>query len=163
MTTDDLQKLYRYNDWSKERYFAAAERISAIDLTAARACSHGSILGTLRHIVFAEWLWLRRWQGLPREPWAFTEVDLTRLRKHCLDISASQEAFLKSIRNADLEKRITYTNDAGEKWTYTLGDMLQHLVNHSTYHRGQLASLLREIGIAPPPTDFLAYFDCGGS
>jgi uncharacterized damage-inducible protein DinB len=36
-------------------------------------------------------------------------------------------------------------------------------VNHSTYHRGQLASLLREIGIAPPPTDFLAYFDCGGS
>lgn len=163
MTTDDLLKLYRFNDWANERFFAAAEKIPTADLTAPRPCSHGSLLGTLRHIVFAEWLWLRRWQGLPREPWTFDQVDLPRLWKHCLDVSTSRQAFLKSVRNDDLEKRITYTNDAGQKWTYTLGEMMQHLVNHSTYHRGQLASLLREIGVAPPPTDFLVYFDCGGS
>lgn len=163
MTTDDLQRLYRYNDWSNQRFFEAAESVPAADLTATRACSHGSLLGTLRHIVFAEWLWLRRWKGLPREPWTFDQADLPRLRKHCLDVSASRQAFLKSVRNDDLEKRITYTNDASQKWTYTLGDMMQHLVNHSTYHRGQLASLLREIGVAPPPTDLLVYFDCGGS
>ena len=57
MTTADLQKLYRYNDWSNQRFFEAAASIPAADLNAARACSHGSLLGTLRHIVFAEWLW----------------------------------------------------------------------------------------------------------
>ena len=159
MTTDDLQKLCRYNDWSNQRFFEAAASIPATDLTAARACSHGSILGTLRHIVFAEWLWLRRLKGLPREPWTFDQVDLARLRKHCLDVSTSREAFLKSVRNDDLEKRITYTNDAGEKWTYTLGEMMQHLVNHSTYHRGQVATMLRRLGKTPLSTDYLVFLD----
>jgi uncharacterized damage-inducible protein DinB len=62
-----------------------------------------------------------------------------------------------------VKARISYENARGERWEYSLGHMMQHIVNHSTYHRGQVVTLLRQLGQTPPPTDFLVYFDEGGS
>ena len=58
--------------------------------------------------------------------------------------------------------RIPYENLRGQRFEYALGHMMQHVVNHSSYHRGQVVTLLRQLGRTPPNTDFLEYFDEGG-
>jgi uncharacterized damage-inducible protein DinB len=163
MNIDDLRQLFRYNEWASKTFFDACGKLSAADLMADRRSSHPSILDTLRHVVFAEWLWLRRWRGLKRVPWPGADGDLDAVRREWSDVVRGQHEFLDSIDEDDLPKPISYTNDAGEQWTYLLGSMMQHTVNHSTYHRGQLASMLRQSGVKPPATDLLVYFDCGGS
>lgn len=70
-----------------------------------------------------------------------------------------QTAFISSIAPTDLERLISYENPAGTPWTYSLRHMVQHVVNHSTYHRGQVAGMLRQVGTTPQATDFLVYLD----
>jgi uncharacterized damage-inducible protein DinB len=67
--------------------------------------------------------------------------------------------FIHNLADESLDKMITYINLKGETWTYPLWQMLQHLVNHSTYHRGQVTTMLRQLGAEPAATDFLLFFD----
>jgi uncharacterized damage-inducible protein DinB len=81
------------------------------------------------------------------------------LRARWTEIEREQIEFLQRLTAADLERPISYDNPPGTRWTYELRHMLQHLVNHSTYHRGQVAAMLRQLDTAPPATDFLVYLD----
>lgn len=56
-------------------------------------------------------------------------------------------------------RRIAYVNTKGERWEYPLGRLMQHVVNHSTYHRGQVTTLLRQLGVKPLATDLLVFHD----
>jgi uncharacterized damage-inducible protein DinB len=67
--------------------------------------------------------------------------------------------FINSLAEDALTTKITYVNVKGETWTHALWQMLRHLVNHSTYHRGQVATMLRQLGAEPAATDFLLFFD----
>ena len=58
---------------------------------------------------------------------------------------------------AMLEESFTYVNLKGEQSTYRFADILVHVVNHGTYHRGQLGHLLRDLGLTPPSTDYLIF------
>ena len=60
-----------------------------------------------------------------------------------------------------MARAVSYVNVKGETWTYRLEEMLVHLVNHSTYHRGQVATMLRQLGKTPEPTDYLLFLDGG--
>ena len=100
-------------------------------------------------------------RGSPRAlPSGFTSVD--DLRHRLEEVEAGQKSFLGELTPARLETKITYVNFAGETWTYALGDMLVHVVNHATYHRGQVATLLRQLGKKPLSTDYLLYLDGKG-
>ena len=74
---------------------------------------------------------------------------------------ARELEFVQAVRATDLRRSITYENPPGTRWSYRLEEMLRHVVNHSSYHRGQVASLLRQHGLTPPPTDYLVFFDDG--
>jgi uncharacterized damage-inducible protein DinB len=78
-------------------------------------------------------------------------------------VESEQQAFLKSLTDELLEKCVSYENLQGERWEYSLAHMMQHLVNHSSYHRGQVVTLLRQLGQTPPTTDFLVFIDEGAS
>ena len=67
-----------------------------------------------------------------------------------------------SLTDAQLHGQISYENLQGQRWTYPLVHAMQHVVNHSSYHRGQIVTLLRQLGHTPPPTDFLVFLDEGG-
>jgi len=124
------------------------------------AVSYRSIFGTLQHILWAEWRWLGRWlmRALAgRDPLECR--DLVALRARWTEIEREQLEFLQRLTAADLGRPISYDNPPGTRWTYELRHMLQHLVNHSTYHRGQVAAMLRQLDTAPPATDFLVYLD----
>ena len=63
----------------------------------------------------------------------------------------------------DLARKVTYTNRKGEEWTYPVGQILRHVANHATHHRGQLTTMLRQLGHVPPTTDFLVFVDLGAA
>jgi uncharacterized damage-inducible protein DinB len=159
-----LDLLYAYNEWANARLLGAAARLPTALLTRELGSSHASVWGTLRHIVWAEWRWLGRWQTrAPAGPDPLACQDLAALQHRAGEIASQQRAFLRRLTPVDLERLVSYENPPGTRWTYALGDMVQHLVNHSTYHRGQVAAMLRQLGNAPPATDYLVYLDEGAA
>jgi len=155
-----MQLLYAYNRWANARLVSAAASLSPEQLHRDLAVSYRSIFGTLQHIWWAEWRWLGRW--LMRAPAGRDPLecrDIAALGVRWAEVEREQLEFLQPLTAADLERPISYENPPGTRWTYQLRHMLQHLVNHSTYHRGQVAAMLRQLDTAPPPTDFLVYLD----
>lgn len=159
MQISDIHNLFAYDRWANARLLRAAGELGTEKYAAELGGSFGSVRNTLGHIVAVEWLYLRRWLGespsaLP--DWAKT-ADPAALRQKLDEAEAGQKAFLASLGPADLERPVRYTNIAGKKLEYPLGDLLLHLVNHSTHHRGQAAALIRQAGAAPPEMDYLAF------
>ena len=161
MTTPEIHSLFAYNQWANARIFDAAGLLSEELFARTIVSSFPSIRDTLAHIVAAEWLWLRRWKG--ESPSAYpewTEAPALQPLRHVLThIEAERAAFLATLDEPDLEQSISYRNFKGEQWTYTLGDMFLHLINHSTYHRGQVVTMLRQVGSAAPSSDLLLFRD----
>jgi uncharacterized damage-inducible protein DinB len=159
MTVDEARGLFGYSSWATGRMFEAAAALPADQLSATVASSFPSILGTLGHIVGTEWIWLRRWQGdspTAAPVWA-TGPSLSELRARLSQIEGERDGFLAGLRDADLERLVEYRRISGEACADLLSDLVRHAVNHSTYHRGQLATQLRQLGVQPPGTDFITY------
>ena len=159
---EEVARLFDYNRWANGRAFEGAAALTAEELSRSIGGSFTSVLGTLTHLVGAEWVWLERWHGRsPRAlPTDFATVE--DLRRRLTEVEEGQKAVLGALTSERLASMITYVNFAGQTWTYALGDALVHLVNHGTYHRGQVATLLRQLGKKPLSTDFLLYLDGGG-
>jgi uncharacterized damage-inducible protein DinB len=81
------------------------------------------------------------------------------VRKLWDSVLKEQDRFVAALTDEKLQQALGYINFKGEPMSYPLGDMVHHMVNHSTYHRGQVVFLLRMLGKKPTSTDFLLYFD----
>jgi uncharacterized damage-inducible protein DinB len=144
------RRLLAYDDWANAESLAAlrtAKRTPAASSAAARKL--------LAHIAGAELLWIARIQRRrsPVAVWPDLSLDECEQR---LDESARlwHEVFT-GLRARDLLRRVRYVNSLGERWSSTLGDIASHVVVHSAYHRGQIATILRQRGSLPPYTDFI--------
>lgn len=161
MTVDFVKELYAYNRWANGETVAAVSHLDPGAFTRALGNSFASVRDTLVHILGAEWIWLERWNG--RSPRALLSPaefpDLPSITQKWKQIEEGQNALLRALRPSDLDKTISYVNPKGETWTYPLGQQLVHVVNHSTYHRGQITTLLRQLSAQPAGTDFLSYYD----
>jgi uncharacterized damage-inducible protein DinB len=161
MNAAEIRILYRYNRWANRRLLTAAQLLKWQDFTKDLGVSHGSIRGTLVHILWGEWLWLRRWQcESPKRLFATEEFsDWAALESQWSAVEKDQNAFLENLTDELLIRRVSYENLEGVRWEYSLAEIMQHLANHSSYHRGQVAVLLRQLGQTPPATDFLVFLD----
>jgi len=151
MTIEEARELFGYGSWATARMFSAAEALTQEQLEAPAASSFPSIRATLGHIVGAEWLWLRRWLGdspTSMPAWA-DEPTLTELKVQLAAIEAERASFLAQLTDADVEGMVSYRAPDGKAFAHPLGQLMRHVVNHSTYHRGQLATLLRQLGHTP--------------
>ena len=161
MEASQILRLYAYNEWANLRTLDALQSLSADQFTRSLGGSFSSIRDTFSHVVDAEWIWCRRWQG--ESPRTFPKPDSYRdvaaLRARWVEVRKAQAAFLADLADPDLRRPVTYVNLKGETWTYVLEDALVHLVNHSSYHRGQVATLLRQVGAVPLATDYLLFLD----
>jgi uncharacterized damage-inducible protein DinB len=159
MTFDDLHSLYAYNAWANARFFEAIDGLDETRRTAPLESSFRSVIDTLGHIVGAEWIWLSRWQGT--SPAGFPEglqaPTLEDLRSRLTKVESDRAAFLSTLTEEALQRPLAYTLLNGTASSTRLLDLLLHVVNHSTYHRGQLTTLLRQVGGTPPATDFVVY------
>ncbi|HTO86327.1 MAG TPA: DinB family protein [Thermoanaerobaculia bacterium] len=155
----EIARLYEFNRWANGRTLEACDAVSAGELEHKVGGSFSTILGTLAHLIGAEWVWLERWQG--RSPRALPEgfANLGDLKSKLAEIEDGQRGVFGTLTPARMAEPISYVNFKGETWSYPLGDALVHVVNHGTYHRGQVATLLRQLGKTPLATDYLLFLD----
>jgi uncharacterized damage-inducible protein DinB len=150
-----------YDHWANHRLIDAMNDLDSQSFRQKIASSFPSIHQTLVHILWAEELWLERWQG--RSFIRSLELEdfpsLSALRTKLHDIHAKQLQFLVGLPAEAADRVVGYVNFRGERWEYTLRQMVLHLTMHSAYHRGQLATLLRQLGRVPPSTDYLVFVD----
>ncbi len=159
MTTSEARELFEYDSWANARMFAAAGELTQEQFDAVVASSFPAVGATLAHIVSAEWIWLKRWLGdspTARPSWV-ARPELTELLSQLAGIESQRESLLASLTDGDLQRPIAYRTMDGQAFANPLGHLIQHVVNHSTYHRGQAATQLRQLGRTPPNTDFTTY------
>jgi uncharacterized damage-inducible protein DinB len=161
MNKDDIQHLYRYNRWANATVLKSVAPLSAEELSRKLGGSFPSVRETLVHIMGAEWVWLRRWKGTsPKALLSSADFpDLDSIRAKWPEIESEQMDFVGQITDALLKEPLKYVNLKGQPYEYLLGRTMQHLVNHGTYHRGQVTNFLRQLEAQPVATDLLVYFD----
>lgn len=161
MDAQDLEVILRYNQWADDLVLEAIAPLDRETFTRRVPSSHPSLRDTLVHMLWAEEMWLQRWRGeSPQgelDPQSFPEV--ATLRARWAEVQRHQRGFLAALSDPDLKRTVSYVNAKGERWSYPLWQMMIHACNHSTYHRGQLTTLLRQLGITPVWTDFLVFID----
>ena len=164
MTIAEVRHLFTYTEWANARVLGAAEKLPREELVRDVHISHKSILGTLLHMAGADWIWLERWHGnspVGQDVWAGWTPDdarsLQQVREKWQPVIRRRDAYLENISDADLSRELGYTRFTGEAYSLPLVQQMQHVVNHATLHRGQIVGMIRQLGIAPPPTDLLFY------
>jgi uncharacterized damage-inducible protein DinB len=161
----EVTKLFNYNRWANAKVLESASTLTEEELERKLGGSFPSVLGTLGHLYAAEWIWLERLKGAspPGLPPAQEIPTLPVLKEKWSAVEAGQKAFVESLTDARMGETVSYRNVKGEPWSYALGELLVHIVNHSTYHRGQVATMFRQLGKKPPATDYLVFLDAGTS
>jgi uncharacterized damage-inducible protein DinB len=161
LSKEDIQLLYRYNRWANAAVLKSVTPLSPEEFSRKLGGSFPSVRETLVHIMGAEWIWLRRWKGVspPALLSAAEFPDFGAIKARWPEIESEQMDFVAQITDASLKEPLKYVNLKGQAYQYPLGRAMQHLVNHGTYHRGQVTNFLRQMGAQPVATDLLVYFD----
>lgn len=163
MTKDDIQLLFEYDRWANNRALQAASALNAEQFTRDLGGSFRSVRDTLVHIIGGEWGWLTYWKEASPNP-AFV-ADLRDRQNALFKPEAFPDFAAVQGKWAEVEKQqIEFTNDVTDEalrkmlpvrgTQVSLMHLMQHLANHSTYHRGQVALMLRQLGAKPLATDF---------
>ena len=160
MSPTEIQQLYDYNAWANRRSLAAAEKLKPEDFIKALGSSFSSVRDTLAHIYGAEWIWLERFQG--RSPATLPNVtefeDLASLRERWLEQEQRLLAFVGGLTQSDLDRGMEYKTLKFGVYRNPLWQSMQHVVNHGTYHRGQVTTMLRQLGAEPILTDLMHFY-----
>lgn len=161
MDLERVRALYDFNRWANGRVLEAADKLSPEQFTKDLKNSFPSVRDTLVHIMAAEWIWLERWRGTsPKALLNASEFPtVSTIRTRWGEVEREQREFISGVTEESLKRVVAYINLKGDPYKYPLWQLLQHLVNHSTYHRGQVTTMLRQLGAQPVETDFLVYFD----
>lgn len=157
------RELLAYTIWADRTILEALRAVSQEDLVRETGISFGSLAGTMTHILAAEQRWLARFLGGPEaEPPVPGEYeDRLQLALAFEEVWSQLEYFLASLTLDQLSSDLTWTTSEGVSHTRSLRRAVFHLVNHSTYHRGQVVSLMRQLGYAAPATDLIHFNSAG--
>ena len=156
---DPIRDLYGYNRWANERVLEATAALDAERFTRDMGSSFPSVRDTLIHVLSSDWVWLERWHGRSpaARPAEWVLETHAQVAERWRAIQDEREAFIETLSPASLETIIDYRTTRGEPYRGPLEQLLRHVVNHSTYHRGQITTMLRQLGATPASTDLVAY------
>ncbi|HWC16538.1 MAG TPA: DinB family protein [Terriglobales bacterium] len=156
-----IQELFIYNDWANDRMLGAVATIPPEQLKRNLGNSFGSVHDTLAHIVGAEWIWLERWlrRSPVKLPCGSDFNNLEAITDELREVRSNRNRWLGKVSADVLAENVSYCNLRGQSCAYPLWQQLTHVVNHSTYHRGQVVTLLRQLGQKGFSTDFLLFYD----
>ena len=158
-----LAELLDYNYWARDRQLQACALLTEEQYLRPLGNSFPSLRDTLTHLLAVEWLWLERWRGhSPRTLLTAEEFPaLITLAQRWRTVEREMREFVTGLSEEAIERTATYVSTREQTWTYPLGRMILHLLHHQSYHRGQVTSLLRQLGAQPPKVDFLDALDAG--
>jgi uncharacterized damage-inducible protein DinB len=163
MNKDDIQLLFEYDRWANNRVLQAVSALSEEQFTRDLGGSFPSVRDTLVHIIGGEWGWLAYWKepspgaDFVKDLWtrmdalfhpnAFPEVAAVKLK--CAEIEKEQADIVNRVTDESLRRMLPV-----RATQISLAHLMQHLANHSTYHRGQIALKMRQLEAKPLATDF---------
>lgn len=140
-------KLYQYNQWANQR---------VLDCLLGQKVKDDQVLKLMSHVVSALFIWLSRIEGKSPAPYPLWKVyPLDTLVAMNGEITKRWLDFVE--RTDDFSRLLEYTNYVGDPYKNNVEQIMIHLVNHSSYHRAQVALLLRQMGLEPVNTDFITY------
>ena len=144
-----FKRLFKYNDWANQRIYICIEENHITD---------EKIISHLSHMISVEHIWLLRIRGLPTSPFpVWKNYSISELDTMIMESKDNWEKYLEEHKMDTFEEMIFYTDSEGKKWENTINQIITHVINHSTHHRGEIVRLLRERGIEVPQTDYLFY------
>jgi uncharacterized damage-inducible protein DinB len=144
---DYFLKLFQYNAWANSQ---------ALDCLARQTVTDEKTLTLMSHVLVAHYLWLHRIEALPKPPFAlWQQYPLSQLHDMSAEIGRRWIAFIEA--GPAFDRVLKYHNYTGDYFENRVDHIMIHVVNHATYHRGQVALRLRELGFEPVNTDFITY------
>ena len=154
-----MVRLFEYCEWANHRFLDAVAPLAVEDYRRDLKGSHGGVCGTLVHTYGAEQVWQQRFGGVSplSLPGQEELTDVAALRERWAALEAERRSWLESLGASAGERVIEYRNFKGDPFSSRLWPLVQHVTNHGSYHRGQVAVFLRQLGLKPPTTDLVAF------
>ena len=160
MNPAEILELYEYNAWADRRALAATSALSKEQFSQPICSSFPSVRDTLGHIYGVEWLWLERFQGHSPStiPDAKEYEDIDRLKARWAEFEPVLLNFVRGLTQGDLDRVMEYKTMKFGVYRNPLWQSMLHLVNHGTYHRGQITTMMRQLGGQPILTDLMHFY-----
>lgn len=161
MDINDFRLLYDFNAWANRHTLDSCAGLAPDQFLRGLGSSFGSVRDTLAHIYGAEWIWHERFRdrvpagGLPS---AADFPDFDSIRTRLTEMDATLVDYVAALKPEDLHRVIEFKTMTSGVVTAPLAHFLQHLSNHGTYHRGQIATMLRQLGTKATGTDLLRFY-----
>jgi uncharacterized damage-inducible protein DinB len=163
MTKQDIELLYEYDRWANGRVFDAASALTAEQFARNLGGGFPSVRDTLLHIIAGEWIWLQYWKAETLSVRFVNELEQRRdslfrpdlfqtvaaVREKWVEVEREQVDFLEATSHEDVNRMLPH-----RAIFVPLVQLMQHVANHSTYHRGQIALMMRQLEAKPVSTDF---------
>jgi uncharacterized damage-inducible protein DinB len=165
MNLQDLRTMLDYHYWARDRLLEAIDALSPEQFTRDLGSSFKSVRDTVAHTYAAEWAWYQRWQGeSPTALLPFDQFpDVASIRTAWTAHEAKMRDYVERLGDAGVDKVIDYQLLNRSPGSTPLWQMLQHVVNHASYHRGQVTTMLRQLGATPAkPMDMIAFYRTSG-
>jgi uncharacterized damage-inducible protein DinB len=161
MNYSDLHALLDYHYWARDRLLEAAARLSPEQLTRNLGSSFPSVRDTLVHLYSADWIWCSRWEGesptAMLSPDGFADVDAIRAAWSAHERRV--RSVVDKLGDTGIQQPLHYRTAAGQPQAQVFWQQCQHLVNHGSYHRGQVTTMLRQLGAQPPKSmDLISFY-----
>ena len=160
MTPELVRQLFDYNAWANARALDAAAGLTEEQFRRPLGSSFPSVRDTLVHISGGEWIWFERFHG--RSPNGIPDhaeiQTVPALREHWRPQGQALLEYVNGLSAADLDRVLEYRTLRFGMYRNPLWQSLQHLANHGTYHRGQVTTLLRQLGAQPILTDLMHFY-----
>lgn len=159
MISQQIQKLFAYNEWAWQRVFPSLAHLDDAEYRKERPQFWGSLHSGIVHCLAAETIWLLRVQG--QSPTTLLQPEefpnLAAVREQWAARNQEWQALAARLTNEDLGRIIEYRNTRGNGFSMQLADLMQHVVNHATEHRSQMTPILYQLGVPTPPLDYMVF------
>ncbi len=155
----ELKQLFDYTHWANGAVLDATAPLTPEQRTRDLRSSFPSVHATLLHIAQSDWIWLRRWQGeSPAAEPSWTTDTHAQLRQQWETVMRERAGFLEPLDDTAMRRVVPYRRLDGSAHESELWQLLLHVVNHSTYHRGQVTTMLRQLGAPAVSTDLTRWY-----
>jgi uncharacterized damage-inducible protein DinB len=158
ISADSLRDHIEYSAWASRRLLEATARLSPEELTRDFGTSDRSVLGTLAHVFGADRVWLLRVTGRPQHGLTDADRELPTIQRDWPAVHDGWREWSSGLTDESLLTVLDYTDLRGNPWKQSLWQIVLHVVNHGTHHRGQVSGFLRSMGHTPPALDLIAYY-----
>ena len=154
-----LQQYAAHNLWANKKIIETAILLSEEQINTEIVSSFPSVYKTFLHLMEVEYVWWERLKLTEHDtPSGWFTGDFTELSKKLLELSRQWQEWIESANEVNITHVFAYQNSKKEHFKQPVYEMLLHLFNHQTFHRGQIITMLRQLGLDKiPPTDFIVF------